>query len=341
MLVGMLAGVLCDRFGHKRLALAGLAVLAAGRPAGRRGIGIRQPAARRAFSRASASSLFVVSAVALMNAAAAQRRATAPRRSGCGAPTCRPAARIALLAAPLADRRAGAGAASGWCLPLARGGAAAIALARFVAAVELRRRSSSMRLVAESLAAAAATSPWRCCSPSTSRSGPRSWSGCRPSWSTSTAVGRRGGARHRARTCSINVAGQPARRLAARARRAARHAGRRRRGDRRAVRDRHARPRRCRRRRATSLVLAFSFSAGVIPGVGVLRTAGARQDPAAHRHRQRHRHAGLADRPVPRRRSRSPGSPRSLAAGTRPCGRCSRSPPARAACGVAIGAIET
>ena len=30
MLVGMIAGVLCDRYGHRRLALAGLAVLAAG-----------------------------------------------------------------------------------------------------------------------------------------------------------------------------------------------------------------------------------------------------------------------------------------------------------------------
>jgi MFS family permease len=80
MLVGMLAGVLCDRFGHKRLALFGLMVLAAGGALGAAAWGFASLLVAR-FLEGVGFIAFVVSAVALMNAAAAAR-------SRCSPPPC-------------------------------------------------------------------------------------------------------------------------------------------------------------------------------------------------------------------------------------------------------------
>src|SRR5688572_2575838 len=73
MLVGMLAGVLCDRFGHKRLALSGLLVLAAGGALGTFAWGFGSLLFAR-FIEGVGFIAFTVSAVALMNAAAATPR---------------------------------------------------------------------------------------------------------------------------------------------------------------------------------------------------------------------------------------------------------------------------
>jgi MFS transporter, DHA1 family, inner membrane transport protein len=73
MLVGMLAGVLCDRFGHKRLALAGLVVLFLGGLLGAVAWGFGALLFGR-FVEGIGFILFTVSAVALMNASAASPR---------------------------------------------------------------------------------------------------------------------------------------------------------------------------------------------------------------------------------------------------------------------------
>lgn len=148
MLVGMLAGVLCDRFGHKTFALAGLAILASGGALGAFAWGFGTLLLAR-FLEGIGFIAFVVSAVALMNAAAAPReRAKALGLWSAYMPT---GGTIALLAAPWLIT------ASGWrglwvvlsVLALA----SAIALARFVPASRYGQ-VSSMRLVAESLASA-------------------------------------------------------------------------------------------------------------------------------------------------------------------------------------------
>ena len=73
MLVGMLAGVLCDRFGHKRLALAGLGVLFVGGILGAGSWGFGSLLFGR-FVEGVGFILFTVSAVALMSASAATPR---------------------------------------------------------------------------------------------------------------------------------------------------------------------------------------------------------------------------------------------------------------------------
>src|SRR5260370_34359231 len=65
MLVGMLAGVVCDRFGHKQLALGGLALLAAGGALGAAAVSVR-PGLLPRFLESVRFCLLVVSAPALM-----------------------------------------------------------------------------------------------------------------------------------------------------------------------------------------------------------------------------------------------------------------------------------
>ena len=83
--------MLCDRFGHKRLALAGLVVIAAGGPLGAAASGFVSLLLSR-FLEGVGFIAFVVSAVVLMHASAGNAR-DARQASAYGAPTCRPAAR--------------------------------------------------------------------------------------------------------------------------------------------------------------------------------------------------------------------------------------------------------
>ena len=125
MLVGTIAGVLCDRFGHKRLALLGLVVLAVGGALGAAAAGFISLLLAR-FLEGVGFIAFVVSAVALMNASAASARDRA-KALGLWSAYMPTGGTIALLAL-----------------------ASAIAVARLVPASHYGR-VSSMRLVAESL----------------------------------------------------------------------------------------------------------------------------------------------------------------------------------------------
>jgi MFS family permease len=146
MLVGTIAGVLCDRFGHKRLALLGLVVLAVGGALGAAAAGFISLLLAR-FLEGVGFIAFVVSAVALMNASAASARDRA-KALGLWSAYMPTGGTIALLAAPVLIS------AWGWrglwlafaLLALA----SAIAVARLVPASHYGR-VSSMRLVAESL----------------------------------------------------------------------------------------------------------------------------------------------------------------------------------------------
>jgi len=146
MLVGMVAGVLCDRFGHKRLALFGLAVLAAGGVLGAAAWGFVSLLLAR-FLEGVGFIAFVVSAVVLMNASAGNARDRA-KALGLWSSYMPTGGTIALLAAPWVIS------AWGWrglWMVFAIGAvAAAIALARFSPASKYGQ-VSSMRLVAESL----------------------------------------------------------------------------------------------------------------------------------------------------------------------------------------------
>jgi DHA1 family inner membrane transport protein len=147
MLVGMLAGVLCDRFGHKRLALAGLVVLAAGGALGALAWGFGSLLFAR-FIEGVGFILFSVSAVALMNAAAATPRDRA-KALGLWSAYMPTGGAIALLAAPWLI--------SAWDwrgLWMALSFAAILSALAFARVVPLSRYGevSSMRLVAESLA---------------------------------------------------------------------------------------------------------------------------------------------------------------------------------------------
>jgi len=147
MLVGIVAGVLCDRFGHKTFALAGLAILAFGGALGAFAWGFGTLLFAR-FLEGVGFIAFVVAAVALMNAAVTtpRDRAIALGLWSAYMPT---GGTIALLAAPWLI------AASGW-----RGFWIVLALLAVVSAVAFARfvptsrygEVSSMRLVAESLA---------------------------------------------------------------------------------------------------------------------------------------------------------------------------------------------
>jgi predicted MFS family arabinose efflux permease len=146
MLVGMLAGVLCDRFGHKRLALFGLIVLSAGGALGAAAWGFVSLLLAR-FLEGVGFIAFVVSAVALMNAAVATPRDRA-KALGLWSSYMPSGGTIALLAAPALI------AAWGW-----RGLWVAFAFLALISAFFLARlvpasnygQVSSMRLVAESL----------------------------------------------------------------------------------------------------------------------------------------------------------------------------------------------
>jgi MFS family permease len=147
MLVGMLAGVLCDRFGHKRLALAGLLTLVLGGLLGAVAWGFGSLLFGR-FVEGVGFILFAVSAVALMSAAAATPRDRA-KALGLWSAYMPTGGAIALLAAPWLI------ATWGW-----RGLWAALALLALIGALALARlvpvsqygQVSSMRLVIESLA---------------------------------------------------------------------------------------------------------------------------------------------------------------------------------------------
>jgi MFS family permease len=149
MLVGMLAGVLCDRFGHKRLALSGIIILAAGGALGAFAWGFGSLLFAR-FIEGVGFIAFTVSAVALMNAAAATPRDRA-KALGLWSAYMPTGGAIALFAAPWLI------AAWGW-----RGLWMGLSFAAIVSALALARlvpashygQVSSMRLVAESLARA-------------------------------------------------------------------------------------------------------------------------------------------------------------------------------------------
>ena len=182
MLVGMLAGVLCDRFGHQRLAADGPRDLCGGGLLGALAGELRQPA-RRALPRRRGLHPIHVSGVALMNAAAATPRDRA-KALGLWSSYMPSGRRDRAVRGAVADRRLGL--ARLMDRPFAPGAGRRRALWRAVPASQ-HGQVSSMRLVAESLAARA-TSRWRRCSLFMSRSGPPSWCGFRPSSSTSTGL---------------------------------------------------------------------------------------------------------------------------------------------------------
>jgi MFS family permease len=147
MAVGMLVGVLCDRFGHKRLALSGLAVLAAGGALGAGAWGFG-PLLFARFIEGVGFLLFAVSAVTLVNAATATARDRA-KALGLWSAYMPTGGSIALLVAPWLI------AAWGWrglwsALAIAAA-ASALLCARVVPAPRLEP-VSSLRLVLESLA---------------------------------------------------------------------------------------------------------------------------------------------------------------------------------------------
>jgi MFS transporter, DHA1 family, inner membrane transport protein len=146
MLVGMLAGVLCDRFGHKRLALAGLVVLFLGGLLGAVAWGFGALLFGR-FVEGIGFILFTVSAVALMNASAASPsdRAKALGLWSSYMPT---GGAIALFAAPWVI--AGWGWQGLWLVLSILALVGAFALARVVP-VSRYGEVSSMRLAVETL----------------------------------------------------------------------------------------------------------------------------------------------------------------------------------------------
>ena len=147
MTVGMLAGVLCDRFGHKRLALAGMAVMVAGGLLGAAAPGFGALLLSR-FLEGIGFIVFVVSAPALLTAAV-ERPRDRSRALGLWSSYMPTGGTIALLAAPVLI------AAWGW-RGLWTGIAVATALAALVfwraVAVAPYGGVSSLRLVVESLA---------------------------------------------------------------------------------------------------------------------------------------------------------------------------------------------
>ena len=145
MAIGMVAGMFCDRYGRKRLALFGLVTLAIGSALGALADGFALLLAAR-FLEGVGFIVVVVSAPALM-AGSATNRGTAPRPWASGAPTC-PRAEPLRCSRRRRSSPPGAGAASG----RAGGGLG-------VGGRDLRPRRaalqpgqvSSMRLVVESL----------------------------------------------------------------------------------------------------------------------------------------------------------------------------------------------
>lgn len=144
--VGMLVGVLCDRFGHKRLALGGLAVLAAGGALGAVSGSFATLLATR-FIEGAGFILFVVSAPALMAAAAATPRERA-KALGLWSAYMPTGGSMALLAAPwLIDAWGWQGL---WLVLALLAAVSAAAFARLVPAAPYGQ-VSSLRLALESL----------------------------------------------------------------------------------------------------------------------------------------------------------------------------------------------
>lgn len=146
MLVGMLAGMVCDRLGHKRLALAGLVVMAAGGALGAAAHGFGVLLFSR-FVEGVGFILFAVPAPALMSSLTATARDRA-RALGLWSAYMPTGGTIALLAAPPLI------AASGWrALWLACSAAALLAAFPLAARVPASRPTQlgSFRLVAESI----------------------------------------------------------------------------------------------------------------------------------------------------------------------------------------------
>lgn len=146
-LVGMLAGMLCDRFGHKRLGLAGLAVLAAAGALGASAWNYPLLLASR-FLEGIGFILFTVSATTLMVAAADDPRDRA-KALGLWSAYMPTGGSLALLIAPPVI------AAWGWrglWMVLALCAAACFVLAARFAPSPRYGGIASMRLVAESLA---------------------------------------------------------------------------------------------------------------------------------------------------------------------------------------------
>ena len=145
-LAGMLAGVLADRFGPKRLALLGLAILSAGGFLGAAAGGFATLLLAR-FLEGAGFILFTVAGAALMTAAAPEPRARAKALSLWSA--YMPAGgSLALLAAPLVI------AAAGWrglWVALALIAAGAFALVARYALAPRAGRVGSLRLALESL----------------------------------------------------------------------------------------------------------------------------------------------------------------------------------------------
>ena len=146
MLTGMLAGMVCDRFGHKRLAVSGLVVMAAGGALGAAAHGFQLLLASR-FIEGVGFILFAVPAPALMTALTANPRDRA-KALGIWSAYMPTGGTIGLLLAPLLIR------AFGWrALWLALAAAALVAAAPFAAAVPRSRPAQlgSLRLVVESI----------------------------------------------------------------------------------------------------------------------------------------------------------------------------------------------
>ena len=146
MLVGMIAGVLCDRFGHRRLAIAGLLILAIGGILGAGALGFASLLLAR-FLEGVGFIAFIVSGVALMSTAAATP-ADRNKALGLWSAYMPSGGAIALFAAPALI------AAWSWrglwvALSLAAA-ASAVALWRVVPASQ-QGQVRSMRLVVESL----------------------------------------------------------------------------------------------------------------------------------------------------------------------------------------------
>jgi MFS family permease len=146
MLVGVLAGVVCDRFGHKQLALGGLAVMAAGGALGA-AAGSFDAVLLARFLEGVGFILFVVPAPTLMTAAAATPRDRA-KALGIWSAYMPTGGSIALVAAPWLI--AAWGWRGLWVALAVAAGAAALLFARLVPRSR-PAQLSSLRLVLESL----------------------------------------------------------------------------------------------------------------------------------------------------------------------------------------------